>query len=282
MVSFDPRTTGHFALPRHKLTPYTVVRDKQSLVFNTGVNPLVVLLGMFDQSNSTNTIMPVIGRFGFGSGLINGIGDNMIPTTNVTTLTVGRARLHRYAVSIQCTGTNSAGVTPDGFCLHGVCNSLVDATGFTTYNDVYAWLLQRYELHQTSNYSTMVNPSHHVGVPNDRITYESFSNIGSITTTPLNCKASDAFRPVVVAFSPTVATCSVLVTIHSEWTIMYTSEPVLQATMTTHPSVTEEEFEAAAAAAALAMGQIATRARAFAGALRAPLPPLLRALPAIA
>lgn len=237
-----------------RMMPYTVIRDKQVVTLatsTTAATNLVYLLGPFQALASGYTI-PRIGVWGIGTGVPTS-GENAIALTNISSTVLGRFRLHRFAATVSCTGCNAAGVTPDGVVGLGVLRGPIDRSAFATYNALGTYLLGRQEVEQVSNYSLMVQPARVVGYALDRVSYDQFSLIGS--TPNASDLMSDAMAPIAVVLPNTVAVVSITVTIHSEWTVMYSSDPILQSTHTTHShgsdTLWEEAWSGAEAVAGL-------------------------------
>lgn len=243
---FDPRVLSHFARPCHRHVPYTVLRDKISYSFPslTGDSNVLLFGAFFRPAAAEDSLTDTVG--------VHGTGGNPPATSNtaIRSLVVdvanqtSRLRLHRLGVTVSVTGTNTAGVMPDGVVHIGVLNTPVDytSTGVSgtapgTWNNVATWLISRAEMHQVTAYSLMRKPAHLVSRPIDLLDWESFHP--SFTGSNNSDRMTDQLAPICVVVSPTVAVDSLTITVHTEWSAIFSSNLVLQQTARMHPVAPE-------------------------------------------
>ena len=231
--TLDPSRSQHHARDAHRVMPYTVIREKVALPFT--VNPtkgVTLIFGAFGAVGALNPIAGIFGLDGTGAG-----APSAVPSRLLTTATVGRARVHRLAVTLSCTGTNSPTTAPDGIVYMGTLRTPIDYSNslFTTFADVAALLTSREEVHACSALSLQYHPKRQVSHPLDTVSYDSFNTISaSIPVTP---PLQDGMAPIVVYIPRGVNVNSFILTVHVEWTIEYTADAVLQATARTHPTM---------------------------------------------
>ncbi len=249
-----PNLQVHYARPNHLATPYTVLREKLIHTGTTSNSVARIILAQPFSGISTDNLVPRFGCYGSGATPPGGAGEGIIASNLISPSVLGRVRMHRLAVTVSCTGTNAAGVTPDGLVTFGTLRTPVDRTAFASYDNFSAWIVNRQGLQTTSNYSLMTKPCEIVSYPIDPITYDEFRYVGG---TPLVTDiAVDSLAPIVFCFYPTAATVAYAITFHVEWTIMYTGDSVLQATSTLHQTASSSRWEEAVSAALASAGVV--------------------------
>jgi len=240
-VDPDPRGGLHLALPAHRWTPYTVVRDKQtSFIATNTATAGGVIVGAYGTGPDISQHSDLVACYGFGSS-VPGTTETILRATN---LNIGgqnaNMRLHRMSVTLSCVGSSVAGVSPDGVCHVGALRTPIIRNALGTWANLAGFLVNRAETKSFSNYDLMRTGKHFAVRPIDVVEFEVFKRAtpGAVGDTLM-----DTVTPICIAMSPTVAIVNLMLTIHTEWAVLYTSDFLLQSTASLHESASQSAWD---------------------------------------
>lgn len=240
----DGRHGTHLARPLHKFTPYTVIRDKQVVNIALGTTAGVCVIGSW-YLGSPAVLSELLGV------VINGPATWAAPTALITPNTIpgsvlARARIHKLTATVAITAPPTGALLPTGNVMIGVLRTPVELGSFATGAATEIWAVNRQELRNPTAYELQIQPQVLHSFPLDKTRYDLFAPYVSLTAGTAGLVMSDSLAPMVVAWPANGVLGQMLqITIHSEWTVMYSSDSVLQATASLHPVAGEPAWEQA-------------------------------------
>lgn len=237
----DATRTVHFARPLHVATPYTVIRHKVVHTYTPGDNAKgYAVFGSFDQIGD-DTMSPT---FGVVNEWTRGWFDPLTRFDVPQLLANGnkKARLHRMTVHVQSMGAPNQQFMPKGMVgiatMRGgfdFSDSQKDAQTISDY------LFTRNELRTATAYAASLQPLTASVAPLDYITYDEFKHVAKIASFA-NSSIGDQVAPVVVAWQALPSGQSLVFSVHTEYTVIYLEDSVLQSTGSLHPPASHESW----------------------------------------
>lgn len=255
----DARMGLHVARPIHRATPYVVVRDKQVVTIQTGLTAgMAVFCPVVGPGEEY--ITDIIGATIFGTNTL-GSGASVVNTTNYSGLVRNRARLHNMTMQVAVTSPPTGSLLPTGTVTCGALKTNIEASSTNTAANWNSFFVNRAELHNPTAYELMMRPRVYHARPMDLVSYDSF-NPGLAASSLTGNFFSDSLTPLVVSWPANSVTGQVMVlTVWTEWAVMFTADPILQSMGTLQNVLPDGSWFAAIEAALAATG--------VAGALRA-------------
>lgn len=234
---------------------------------NTAEDNLLVFGPVRSAVGNNNTYATnIIGLRGLSGSATNAFTN--ISSTKLNTTTYGgrvRVRLHRFSVSVACDG-NAVGAVPAGHVYMGTMNSPLDATAFGTIAEIVSYLQTVNQFHGSTakrcNSKTAMLVSH----PLDKMEWQAFRQLASAAQQPPNGVAfEDSLAPVGVVIKRQPAPSGIIggdytvnwtITCHCEWAVMFSNDPILQATHRMHPTAPDTVWDKLSAGAQSVAGLI--------------------------
>lgn len=278
--AYDNRTWVPHAL---RLTPTVRVRESQSFIITVAAaTPTVLLIGpCTDNTSSLDQKLSVtgIGCFGTAAGLPFGVGSTLVVPQVATTMGAfsGRARMHRFGVSIGCTAPTAPGTLHvSSFVKMGMLQAPIEVgSGGTvpTFNTLAAFIGNKPEMHMRTGNELRTLPEHFAARPLDFVTWSEMNNYD--TSAPNDFM--DALTPFAAVFSFTGGLDNYVITVHVEWDFLLNDEAgaVLSSAHVLHPTIREEIMDAACGAALATSGLIERAGGYLGGEARAAVRPIM-------
>jgi hypothetical protein len=179
----------------------------------------------------------IIGRFGAGGTL--GTAGTAMSSGLMATIPNGRARLHRLAVTLSCTGATLAGTLfPTSIVKYGALRAPLDPASFPTWGDIATHLLSKSEMHTATSYSIMNKPVHISSFPIDFREWESFKEVTTGATIGA-LDIDDCMATIAILIGTSASSDQFHVTVHSDWDILPADDGgannILAGTSVQHP-----------------------------------------------
>lgn len=170
-----------------------------------------------------------------------------ISSTKLPVATYGgrvRVRLHRFSVSVACDG-NAVGAVPAGHVYMGTMNAPLDASAFTNVGDVINYLQTVNQFHGSTAKRCNSKPPLLVSHPLDKLEWQQFRMLATASQLPANGSSfEDSLAPIGVVIKRQAGPAGIFegdygvswtITCHCEWAVLFSNDPILQATHHTHP-----------------------------------------------
>ena len=237
------------------LTPCIRLRDTNtfSTGLTTGLNYLPILIQPMTgtASGAATLACNLIGRF--GAGATAGTAGTPMAPAFMGAIGSGRARLHRLAVTLSCTGATVAGaLLPTSIVKFGALRQPLDPASFPTWADLATHLMAKSELHTATAYSIMTKPVHVASFPVDVRDWESYKEI----TTGAAIGAvdvDDTMATIAILIGTAASGDQFHITVHSDWDVLLADDGnanlVASSAAVTHPSLPQSIIERATAGA---------------------------------
>jgi hypothetical protein len=208
----------------------------------------------------------MVGCYGSSANLANGM--TYIQSTKLDFTKYGgksRIRLHRLSATVSCDG-NAVGAVPPGHVFLGTLNSPIDMTGFTTIGDIITYLKTVNQVHGRTAKRCNDNPVKLVSYPIDRLDWSQFKSFGPAPNSPVSFDDTNAPIAIVIQRQPNPSltpgdyTINWTITIHLEWCVIFSNDPILQASHTRHPVTSESTWDRATGALQQTAGFVSSAA----------------------
>lgn len=216
----------------------------------------IALLGTWDQPS----LVPgparacCYGMIGSGTN-VPFVTETYINSANMSPSAVGRNRMHRLALRLVHTGSTGTSAIPDGITYVGLLRTPIDRSSFATFNALGGFLQTRPEMRAYSNYELFTKGVDMVMSSSDFLEWQAFKYIG-LAGAGASLASSPAMGSLAVASANTVNAGSLTLTIQAEWTVEYSSDPVLQGTARHHAHLSDGVWHEVSKAAHGAAGVI--------------------------
>jgi hypothetical protein len=198
-------------------------------------------------AGAATIVCNIIGRFG-AAGTLGTAGAAMVPAL-MSTVPQGRARLHRLAVTLSCTGSTALGaLLPTSLVKYGALRAPLDPAQFATYGDVATHLLTKSELHTATSYSIMSRPVHISSYPIDVRDWENFKEI--TTGAALGAvDVDDTMATIAILIGTSGTVDQYHVTVHADYDILVADDAsgaaLVSGTAVQHPVMPQGIIERA-------------------------------------
>lgn len=240
-----------------KTTPHTLINERKIISITTDpAEDKLILLGSV-ASLSADQRTSVIGAVGSSGSLTTALTPQVSVKLPATTYGAKcRLRLHRLSVTVACDG-NTIGAVPSGHVFYGTLPNALDMTGFTDVAGIITYLETVNQVHGSTAQRCSIKPARLVSYPLDKLEWQQFSILNS--TNPANpTRFDDTLAPIAIVIKRVPVPGGVLpsdgsnkwtISVHMEWGVMFSNDPILQATHRLHPSTSSGLWDQAIMAA---------------------------------